>query len=977
MSVTNKQDYIAFSNGINTETNFIKQEDGTCSELSNFKLNKDGSIEKRGGLLPSETIIKSSSKTNFKPKSYLWKNVAGVPDDNFYVVKQNKYLLFFKADINFSNTSKEPFLVNLGEHTSNGYVDGKNIDVKLIDGDGYLFASGKFIEPLLIKFDKKNKKMVVKNIDIKIRDYVGLDDGVKDITEYPTTFSNDLVYNLTNQGFSESDISQYYAENGCLPAKVDTPRNFKYTKISTSTSNPKKPVEIYDYQLSIESNFGTSIAPIGRRILDIFKRKRTLGSSTINISVNKDNLIGIKEVAGEAVLSFRMSRIPSVPINSAVVVDVEQSGFRPIFIKPDPAYTKTAFGSPLSLPKDTPVVVKWPHSISGNEDLQIFEGVDAPWSATPTITEAEYKSFSFRYNDVIMVRNTGLNNEYILISNSSHKKSFFKSNLAGDLGGTIDQEFLLPSNLNLSDDQKGTYIKITTNAKKDNLYYRRHTSISDFPKTYWYESKSLSAGGQEVITQIPAIMQGVNSILRPIKNKLTFKSENIAELTVGLRLLSIDDNYNTENPLPPGHSSYKFNYGGKNGRDMYGLDQILSQLKISYVVSTSPIDVSYNEEPYRPEAIAFYANRLFYSAYDSKTYSNHIFFSQMQNLEENIGKCYAKNDPTAEFKNALLDTDGGYIPIPEADNILNLVVVKDKLLVLARNSIYAIFGDPFFKATNYSLRKVADIGILSANAYTIVGETIVFASDDGVYNFNIDSLNGDLLSNNFSNEKIKTLYNSLTKDQRANIKLNYNPYEKKLLILLNKNTQLAPDFYDTILNYDFNLKAFYEYKIEQFGNLQIVDFFEEYSYNKSRPNSLLYYDNTTGDYGTLTEKDNVFKDFDLTNKSISCAVETNYINFNDVIRNKRVRRLHVYGDNTKDSYCEAFIKYDSSIISSNKWSKAESVFRLQGKTNGNVHMHQQVCRGDGLFFKLRFESNENKPCKILGWNLVVDGNQQI
>lgn len=986
MATTTKKDYITFSNGINTETNYIKEEEGTCSEISNFKINKDGSLQKRGGLLPAHPFIDSISATQ-KPQAYLWKNVAGNPDRNFYVIKQGMILHFFNANETFNTSTKLNFSVDLNGFTTPGYSVGTDFKVKMIDGEGYLFVASKVLEPIIVKFNEEKKVMEANTIELKIRDYVGLEDGIKNVTDYPVTYNNSLVYNLTNQGFSESDIAQFFTENGFLPSKTDIPRNFKYIKVSTDIKDPKKPVEVYDYQLSIENNFGTSKAPIGRKLLDVFKRDRKIGSSKISFAINRNTIFGWRANASTTIITFKANRVPDVPLNSLFDIEVKQTGFDVPFPPPSNSYSDTMIGHPVNSIYTNPMVVAWSAKTSDleNKSIQIFEDVNAPWDAHVGMSEAEYKAARFRIADCVMARNTGDNNEYVFISKNDRYIDFIKGNLIDVVGGTVTTEFdLSTQGWNLTPEETGKYIKITTNAKVDNLYHSRRITYDDFPNSFWYTvTVSTGTGAYEDPRTVPTI--NVKSIMSPSpdriyngKIRMKFISEDLAELHIGTRLTNIDENFDLNNPLPVSYNSYSYNSRYDNGTLIRGLDEILSQLSVSYVISDQPVDVAKDEESYRPETIAFYANRLFYSSYNSDKYSNHIFYSQMQDLEENVGKCYSKNDPTSEFQNQLLDTDGGYISLPEADNIQNLVVVKDKLLVLSRNSVYAIFGDPFFKATSYAVTKVADIGIVSPDAYAIVGETIVFASDDGLYNFNIDELSGDLLSNNFSNQRIKTLYNSLNEEQKKNIKLEYNPFEKKLSIMLNKDTALAPYIYDTILHYDFDLQAFYAYEIDQYQNYQIIDFFQEYVYNKQRPNSLFVYDNVTGHYGTLVENENEFKDFSTTNnKNITCALETNYINFNDVMRTKQVRRLQVYADNEQASQCNAFIKYDSSIVPSKKWSKSENIFRLQSKTNGEVHMHQQVCRGEGLFFKLRLESDEPKPCKILGWTLLVEGNQQV
>lgn len=982
MSSTTKKDYITFAKGINTEVNFIKEEEGTCSELSNFKIEKDGSIKKRGGLLPTQTIIPSIN-SNDKPQHYLWENINGNPEDNFYVIKQGLTLFFFKATSNLDIDNKLNMAVDLAGHTTLDYTDGDSVIVEMVDGDGYLFVVGRKIEPLIIKYDKEAEVMEVKEIEVTIRDYVGLEDNIVDDTEYPLTLTDQLSYNLTNQGFREDDIAQYFADNGYLPAKVDVPQYFKYTRVSTDLDEEdyEPPKEITDYQLSFENNFGTSKAPIGRNLLNVFKQDRKIRGSKVIYNVNPRNIFGVRLENQAMVITFKTNRLPDLPLNTALVPNFTQTGTEISF--PTAGYPDTQLGFPMTR-YVTPMVVTWDRKDTFIEYLGLFQNPDgAPWGAYETMTEAEYQSYSLIKNNYLFARNLGETNEYVIIYDNDNTGDYVKDNLA-DIEGEIIEEFLLSSSWDLEDDEKGTYLRIVTNANNDNLYNQRQISYVKTPRTYPYTYWTTTQSGEviEVTDILPP--QWVNSVLKPAAMDgfisptgafIKYISDDLAELWVGDSLDSIDDSVET---LPQGYNSWRWNTVKEDGYQLQSLTELLGQMTIEYIISEDDVDISKDEELTRPQSIAFFANRAFYSTYQTDLFSNHIFFSQMEDLYNNAGKCYMTNDPTSEFQNGILATDGGYLTLPEADNILDLVVVKDKLVALCNNSVYAIYGSPYFKATSYGVKKIADVGIAAKGCYTIVGETIVFAGYEGLYSFNIEEQNGNLISTNFSNEKIKSFYNSLTKEQKENIKIDYNNYDKTLQILLNKNNNLTPDTYDTVLIYDFDLEAFYMYDIDQYEDLQILDFFNEYFYNKDKPNSFLYYDNITGGYGTLSESKDTYKDFDISNPdSFPCSLESNYINFEDVMRMKAVKMLEVWTNNEDNNFCEAFVKYDSSVLGTKKWSKPENIYRLQPKTNGLVHVHQQMCRGNGLFFKLRFESNQDKPCHIIGWSLTVTGNNQI
>ena len=71
---------------------------------------------------------------------------------------------------------------------------------------------------------------------------------------------------------------------------------------------------------------------------------------------------------------------------------------------------------------------------------------------------------------------------------------------------------------------------------------------------------------------------------------------------------------------------------------------------------------------------------------------------------DNLNKCYQSADPTAEGDFALVATDGGFLKIADAAQIIKLVVSNSSLVVIARNGVWEITGpDGVFKATDYSI----------------------------------------------------------------------------------------------------------------------------------------------------------------------------------------------------------------------------------------------------------------------------------
>src|SRR3546814_9515593 len=79
--------------------------------------------------------------------------------------------------------------------------------------------------------------------------------------------------------------------------------------------------------------------------------------------------------------------------------------------------------------------------------------------------------------------------------------------------------------------------------------------------------------------------------------------------------------------------------------------------------------------------MAQYSGRIFYSGFpgtlidgdtSSPKMSSYVLFSQLVTDATSIVACYQRNDPTSSDQSDLLDTDGGFIRIEGAFNMVGL-----------------------------------------------------------------------------------------------------------------------------------------------------------------------------------------------------------------------------------------------------------------------------------------------------------------
>jgi hypothetical protein len=176
--------------------------------------------------------------------------------------------------------------------------------------------------------------------------------------------------------------------------------------------------------------------------------------------------------------------------------------------------------------------------------------------------------------------------------------------------------------------------------------------------------------------------------------------------------------------------------------------------------------------------IASFAGRMFYSGVKvsekeeistTPRLETFIFFSKVVETDEDLGKCYQLNDPTAEIENEIIDSDGGTIPIPEISGVTRLVPVGRELLVLAENGVWSISGsESGFSATNFQVSKISDIGVSGADSIVVAETVVLYWSKAGIYSISIDEATGRYtLVRNITETTIQSLYTAIPAVARA------------------------------------------------------------------------------------------------------------------------------------------------------------------------------------------------------------------
>ena len=265
---------------------------------------------------------------------------------------------------------------------------------------------------------------------------------------------------------------------------------------------------------------------------------------------------------------------------------------------------------------------------------------------------------------------------------------------------------------------------------------------------------------------------------------------------------------------PRGHFILPFNdtIGRGANREAKALSEFNQTLSL-------PDDI----EVYTFRAVSTFAGRIWYAGLDSSVTgpdnnspqtAGIILFSQLAvDNDSNINKCYQQADPTAENDSLLVDTDGGFINIPEASRIWKLIEIRGTLVVIAENGIWQVQGgDRGFTATEYSVTKVSSIGAVNAESVVDVEGSILYWSKGGIYYIAYDLETGSLTSSNITESTIQTMYNEISGTAKSFVVGDYDEAAKKVSWLYNDTSN-----YDGIsLAYKYNRELILDLTLQSF-----------------------------------------------------------------------------------------------------------------------------------------------------------------
>lgn len=269
-----------FNRGLITEATGLNFPENACTETFDCVFEQTGKVVRRKGF-NYENSHQFENNVNIAYRvitEFRWENVAGDGTLTFIVTQIGGNLRFYQEDANSSLSSgKKSFTVNLQDYRTKSADRVRKNHCQFSSGNGYLFISHPYLEPIFVEYKPNNDTIVVRQINIKIRDFDGVSDGTSP-GERPSTLTKEHKYNLYNQSwYGEAGIAgdgdtianpltEWESNRDDYPSNSDV---WWYYKDATERFDTRN-VERYE--------IGNTAAPRGHYIIDAFEQNRSAAS---------------------------------------------------------------------------------------------------------------------------------------------------------------------------------------------------------------------------------------------------------------------------------------------------------------------------------------------------------------------------------------------------------------------------------------------------------------------------------------------------------------------------------------------------------------------------------------------------------------------------------------------------------------------------------------------------------------------------
>ena len=409
---------------------------------------------------------------------------------------------------------------------------------------------------------------------------------------------------------------------------------------------------------------------------------------------------------------------------------------------------------------------------------------------------------------------------------------------------------------------------------------------------------------------------------------------------------------------------------------------------------------------YRPTALAFFANRVFYAGVNDGEFNSKIYFSQILTDVGNAGKCHMNNDPTNETESDLLPTDGGVVDIPDIGNVVSLFATKGSLVVFATNGIWSIGGSEGigFTATDFYVEKLSSLSNSDNKSFIDLSGIPAWINAEGVWVLKPDETLGNVGVSSLSRDTIQSFFDEIPEESIKYITGVYNPVERIAYWLYRSTASTVTDSqyeYDRALCLNTVTGAFYPWKLNTDDDIKALGVVVNSGFSESTATLTvvegadtvvdsgatavtaeastqvavagtmkLLVENSSDQITFADEWDTDYLDWTTalaTGKPYESYGISGYKVRGDAIRGQGTTYLQVHSrvETNSSFYVQGIWGYATSAAT-NRWSTPQQGYKAG--TNYGYTSRRLKIRGYGLSLQFKFYSTTSKPFNLVGWS---------
>lgn len=278
--------------GMVTDFSGLNFPEKSAVDADNVIFTEKSRVDRRLGFdYEVDKVFNTVTRDNGVVSSYLWRSVGGNGDLNFTVVQVSNQLYFYLVGASSLSSGKHPQSIDLSTYLVLG-GPSTSFECQFASGDGKLFVTHPYADPFYIEYSSETDTFTSKVINIQIRDFEGVVDGLA-IDYRPNTLSKEHKYNLYNQGWyttaacyvsfpaiTEVVLNNWDRYRGDFPSNSDVWQQYK-----GPTNNANIVGELFSVFYIDYYGLGNSPAPKGHYILDLHYQDRAALSGISGIPV--------------------------------------------------------------------------------------------------------------------------------------------------------------------------------------------------------------------------------------------------------------------------------------------------------------------------------------------------------------------------------------------------------------------------------------------------------------------------------------------------------------------------------------------------------------------------------------------------------------------------------------------------------------------------------------------------------------------